>query len=101
MGAPDSSQLLVIAGATACQNGQLRSGGGRVAQGPGATLVSDVGMDPLHQRLRNVVEEMAIASGVPVPEIYVLEHERVSTHLLPVMHPRMPLSLLPGARSNS
>ena len=27
------------------------------------------------RRLRNVVEEIAIASGVPVPEIYVLEHE--------------------------
>ena len=31
--------------------------------------------DPLRSRLRNVVEEMAIASGVPVPEIYVLEQE--------------------------
>jgi Zn-dependent protease with chaperone function len=31
--------------------------------------------DPLRLRLRNVVEEMAIASGVPVPEIYVLEEE--------------------------
>jgi Zn-dependent protease with chaperone function len=29
----------------------------------------------LRRRLRNVVEEMAIASGVPVPEIYVLEEE--------------------------
>ena len=28
------------------------------------------------QRLRNVVEEMAIASGTPVPEIYVLDCER-------------------------
>ena len=27
------------------------------------------------RRLRNVVEEIAIASGVPVPKIYVLEHE--------------------------
>ena len=27
------------------------------------------------RRLRNVVEEIAIASGVPVPRIYVLEHE--------------------------
>ena len=27
------------------------------------------------KRLRNIIEEMAIASGVPVPEIYVLEQE--------------------------
>ena len=31
--------------------------------------------DPLRRRLMNVVEEMAIASGVPVPQVYVLERE--------------------------
>ena len=31
--------------------------------------------DPNLRRLRNVVEEIAIASGVPVPKVYVLEHE--------------------------
>ena len=31
--------------------------------------------DPLERRLLNVVEEMAIASGVPVPQVYVLERE--------------------------
>ena len=66
---------LVIAGATAYKTAALSSGGGRVAKDLGGTQVSnDVG-DPLRQRLRNVVEEMAIASGVPVPEIYVLEQE--------------------------
>ena len=67
---------LVIAGATAYKTAALSGGGGRVAKDLGGTQVSnDVG-DPLRQRLRNVVEEMAIASGVPVPEIYVLEQER-------------------------
>jgi len=42
---------------------------------PGGTLVAPDTVDPLRRRLRNVVEEMAIASGVPVPEIYVLEAE--------------------------
>ena len=41
----------------------------------GGTLVAADTQDPLRRRLRNVVEEMAIASGVPVPEIYVLEEE--------------------------
>ncbi len=53
----------------------LRQGGGRVARDLGGTLVSPSEQDPLRRRLRNVVEEMAIASGVPAPEIYVLEHE--------------------------
>lgn len=53
----------------------LRGGGGTVARGLGGVLVGADTQDPQLQRLRNVVEEMAIASGVPVPAIYVLEHE--------------------------
>lgn len=53
----------------------LREGGRRVARELGGTQVPPDTQDPLRRRLRNVVEEMAIASGVPVPEIYVLEHE--------------------------
>jgi Zn-dependent protease with chaperone function len=67
--------LLVIGIATLVKTTQLRAGGGRVARDLGGTLVGENNMDPLHQRLRNVVEEMALASGVPVPEIYVLESE--------------------------
>ena len=53
----------------------LRSGGSAVAQSLGGTLVSSDTRNLHHRRLRNVVEEIAIASGVPVPEIYVLEQE--------------------------
>ncbi|MCG6897656.1 MAG: M48 family metallopeptidase [Thiocapsa sp.] len=53
----------------------LRGGGGAVARGLGGVLVGADTTDPQLQRLRNVVEEMAIAAGVPVPEIYVLEQE--------------------------
>ena len=54
---------------------RLSDGGGQVARELGATPVPTDVQDPLRLRLRNVVEEMAIASGVPVPEIYVLEEE--------------------------
>ncbi len=53
----------------------LARGGGHVARSLGGTRVSGEGNDPLERRLVNVVEEMALASGLPVPEIYVLEHE--------------------------
>ncbi len=66
---------LFIIGATLVKTSQLSSGGGRVAQDLGGTLVSPETTNPLRSRLRNVIEEMAIASGVPVPEIYVLEKE--------------------------
>lgn len=81
---PDRSILIAIAvlaatlifGATLYKTSVLSVGGGRVATDMGGTLVPPDIRDPLRQRLRNVVEEMAIASGVPVPEIYVLEAEK-------------------------
>ena len=54
----------------------LSQGGGHVARMLGGKQVAGEDPDPLHRRLVNVVEEMAIASGLPVPEIYVLESER-------------------------
>jgi Zn-dependent protease with chaperone function len=53
----------------------LRSGGGKVARSLGGTLIVAGSSDPLRRRLYNVVEEMAIASGIPMPEVYVLEQE--------------------------
>ena len=50
-------------------------GGGAVAEQLGGTRVTGDTTDPLRRRLLNVVEEMAIASGVPVPRVYVLERE--------------------------
>jgi Zn-dependent protease with chaperone function len=41
----------------------------------GASRVTRETADPKRRRLLNVVEEMAIASGVPVPEVYVLDQE--------------------------
>lgn len=66
---------LFILGASLFKTSVLSAGGGRVASDMGGTPVPADVQDPLRRRLRNVVEEMAIASGVPVPEIYVLEEE--------------------------
>lgn len=54
----------------------LRSGGGKVARSMGATLVTPDTPDPLRRRLYNVVEEIALASGAPVPEVYIMENEQ-------------------------
>jgi len=53
----------------------LRSGGGKVARDMGATIVTPDTRDPLRRRLYNVVEEIALASGSPVPEVYIMENE--------------------------
>ena len=54
----------------------LADAGSAVAELPGGRCVEPNTSDPDEQRLRNVVAEMAIASGSPVPEIYLLENER-------------------------
>ena len=42
----------------------------------GGRLVNSNTTDPDERKLLNVVEEMAIASGVPMPQVYVLNEER-------------------------
>jgi Zn-dependent protease with chaperone function len=53
----------------------LRGGGAAIALQMGGTPVPEQTRDPQLRRLRNVVEDISIASGVPVPQLYVLEHE--------------------------
>ncbi|KQZ60276.1 peptidase M48 Ste24p [Lysobacter sp. Root559] len=53
----------------------LRGGGESVALQMGGVPVPEDTRDLNLRRLRNVVEEIAIASGVPMPRLYVLEHE--------------------------
>jgi Zn-dependent protease with chaperone function len=65
----------VIALASLFKSAQLRGSGAVVAQSLGGVRVERDTTDPARKRLRNIIEEMAIASGVPVPEIYVLEQE--------------------------
>jgi Zn-dependent protease with chaperone function len=67
--------LAVIGLASLARVAGLRDGGGAVAQKLGAMRVPEDTADPSLRRLRNVVEEIAIASATPVPEIYVLERE--------------------------
>ncbi len=75
LGATALITTLIIVGGSMFKTAVLSSGGAAVARQLGGTQVSADVQDPLRRRLRNVVEEMAIASGVPVPEIYVLEEE--------------------------
>jgi Zn-dependent protease with chaperone function len=67
--------LGVIALASFWRIASLSRGGGALARALGAVQVSADTQVPRLRRLRNVVEEMSIASGVPVPELYLLEHE--------------------------
>ncbi|MBI2994271.1 MAG: M48 family metallopeptidase [Gammaproteobacteria bacterium] len=54
---------------------KLRGGGRAVAEMVGARRLISATEDQNERRLINIVEEMSIASGTPVPELYVLDDE--------------------------
>jgi Zn-dependent protease with chaperone function len=54
----------------------LAGGGAKVAQMMGGRLVPPNTQDRLERRLVNIVEEMSIASGVRLPQIYVMDREK-------------------------
>ena len=68
--------LAVIALGSGFKTLELAQGGSAVATMLGGRLVDPTTTDPDERKLRNVVEEMAIAAGVPVPQVYVLPEER-------------------------
>lgn len=56
---------------------ELSSNGGRgVAESIGGKLISPDTLDSKHRQLLNVVEEMAIASGIPVPSVFLMAEEQ-------------------------
>ncbi|MDB6126518.1 MAG: peptidase Ste24p, partial [Verrucomicrobia bacterium] len=54
---------------------EFSSGGAAVAESVGGRAVNPHTTDLKERRLLNVVEEMAIASGIPMPTVYVLDNE--------------------------
>jgi Zn-dependent protease with chaperone function len=68
--------LLIVGAGSLFKILQLRRGGPAVAEMMGGRQIPPNTDDFLEKRLRNVVEEMAIASGTPLPAIYLLDQER-------------------------
>jgi Zn-dependent protease with chaperone function len=54
----------------------LANGGSSVAENLGGRLINASTTDRDERRLINVVEEISIASGVPVPQVYILDREK-------------------------
>lgn len=54
---------------------QLADGGAVIAHMMGGRRIDSSSSNPKEKRLLNVVEEMSIASGIPVPPVYVLHNE--------------------------
>jgi Zn-dependent protease with chaperone function len=71
-----SATLLVVISGSLYKIAMLRSGGARVAEMLGGRLIPASSEDFFEKRLLNIVEEMAIASGVPVPPVYLMDKEK-------------------------
>ncbi len=68
--------LLLIAGGSLFKIAELSRGGGTtVAESLGGRRLRPDVQDPIERRLLNVVEEMAIASGTPVPPVFIMDKE--------------------------
>jgi Zn-dependent protease with chaperone function len=67
--------ISIIAGGTLFKMLALRAGGSAVALSVGAVPVDPTTSDPQLRRFVNIVEEMSLASGVPMPRLFVLEQE--------------------------
>lgn len=70
-----TATLLLIVISSLVRIGQLRAGGGVIAARAGAVVVPLQTDQPLLRRYRNVAEEMAIAAGIAVPQLFVLEDD--------------------------
>jgi len=70
------SALAVIAIGSLVRISELAKGGAFVAQSLGGRLVAPHTADPRERRFLNVVEEMALASGLPMPACYVVDTDR-------------------------
>lgn len=67
--------LLVVGGGSLVKTSQLAGGGGVVAESMGGRALNADTTDPDERRVLNVVQEMAIASGAPVPTVYMMDRE--------------------------
>jgi Zn-dependent protease with chaperone function len=79
--------LMIIIGGSFIEILDLEAGGDAVAQMVGARAIDPDTRDPAERRLRNVIEEMAIASGIPAPRAYVLDGEEGINAFAAGIHP--------------
>src|SRR5690606_27305877 len=70
--------LVVVVGGSIFKSLQLRGSGRRVAEALGGRLILPNTHDAMERKILNVVEEMAIASGNPVPPVYLLDEPGIN-----------------------
>ena len=72
------SVLVVVVIGMAVKFAQMSHGGRAVAEAMGGVQVDPGSSDPAERRILNVVEEMAIASGVRVPPVFLIDEPSIN-----------------------
>ncbi len=68
----------IVGVATLVKLAQLSQGGAKIAEMLGGRPIDPATRDARERELLNIVEEMSIASGVPVPPVYLLDDHSVN-----------------------
>ncbi len=70
--------IFIVAVGTIIRSFQIRKGGQTIAHWVGARPLGETGLSFKEKQLRNIVDEMAIASGTPAPLLYVLDQPSIN-----------------------
>ena len=68
--------FLVVGGGSLYKTAQLSGGGEPLALSLGGRRLLSDSSDPVERKVLNVVEEMALASGLPVPPVFMMDREQ-------------------------
>ena len=69
---------LLIFGGSLYKTMSLSGGGATIAEMLGGRHIPSSTSDPQQRQLLNVVEEMAIAAGMPIPRVYLMEDTAIN-----------------------
>jgi len=90
---------LLIFGGSLYKTMSLSGGGSSVAEMLGGRLVPQASNDLQKRQLLNVVEEMAIAAGMPIPKVYLLEDDSINAFAAGNSHANAVLGITRGTLS--
>ena len=75
----------------------LSKGGPAVAEMLGGQLVSQSTNEPKQRKLLNIVEEMSIAAGMPIPKVYLLNENSINAFAAGQSHSNAVIAVTEGA----
>ena len=77
----------------------LSNGGQAIAEMLGGTLIPQATNDQEERKLLNIVEEMSIAAGMPIPQVYLLNESSINAFAAGKSHTNAVIGVTRGALS--